>query len=926
MDSKQLQTLFLSYFESHNHPIIPSSSVVPYDDNTLLFVNSGMVQFKKLFSMTPSTLPYKTATSSQHCIRAGGKHNDLDDVGKDSYHHTFFFMLGNWSFGDYFKEKAIFYAYDFLTSILKLDTERMYVSYYKTDVQCDIETYNIWKKYIPESRILPFDEKDNFWEMGDTGPCGPCTEIHYDCREERGDATHLVNKDHPDVIEIWNIVFIQYFRNQDKSLSELPMKCIDTGMGMERVLRIVNKVRSNYMTDSFVKIIGEIENEIVKCRDLWNTKDKSVNGSKGSNDSVVNIKSKTDENTTREEQRNEVIDKTSSLSFKPSLKIYKDVYDTHDPDFKQSMAMRVIADHSRTIAICLHDGVSFSPDGRGYVLRRIMRRAIKYCNELELTNKMSKFVKVAAQSIGIMPTNEISLACENEEKLFLKTLEKGKKILQRQKGTLSGKDAFMLYDTFGFPFDLTEIYCEENNIKIDKQGFDQIKKEMREMSRKKTSKEEKLSFDTKNYLSKFQKTCDEYKYTNNSLEASLLCMIRNNTILYEKSESLFDTAYNGENSKFKPIEILDGEILYLLFDRTCFYSEGGGQVGDTGFIEYSNYKFEVIDTQRYNDHVLHICKTKGITLNDYIEFKAHLEVDYERRDKIKRNHTATHLLNHVLRRIFDTVEQKGSLVDDKKLRFDFTHSKGLSREELKWIEGAINDLIKDDLSVTAEKVDLKDIDGKVIYLKEEKYPEKVRVVSVDRICAELCGGTHVGKTGEIKRFRIMSEGSVSNNIRRIVAYTHEEARKAENNLEKQNPHELDIPWIEKIEIIEREKLLEKARQENHKQIMNNNILRLKEESKHGSNTTIKCQGVGLIFECSLGNVDRKQIIKDLNLIGSIMDKENICGIAYVIADKEVYFAVRGDCALERGKLFCKQLKDGSVNGKDRSANGKGKLQ
>lgn len=681
-----LKKRFIDFFKQRGHVELPSSSIIPNNDPTLLFTNSGMVQFKDIFMGEKTN--YKRVCTSQRCIRAGGKHNDLEDVGKDNYHHTFFEMLGNWSFGDYFKEEAIEFAYKFLVEDLKLDRDRLYVTIYE---EMDKESKNIWKKYLDESKIISASVKDNFWEMGDFGPCGPCTEIHYD-RIGGRDASSLVNKDDPNVLEIWNIVFMEYERTP-KGLEKLKVKNIDTGIGLERLLSILMGVDSNYKIDSFQNIIKFIE---TKC----------------------------------------------DFIFKDGSSI-------------EDVAFRVLADHARTLAVCLNDKVGFSNDGVGYVVRRILRRAIRYANDILKLQRgvLSEAVNKAGKFMGFRL--DVSVI-NDEENLFFKTLVKGKNQynkIKQEKGKLNGADVFLLYDTYGFPKDLTELMAREDGIEINMDGFEEARNIARDLS-KSVKNIITINFD-------FEKTDDSYKYKRmNGISANLMAAVLNNEIVNDISVNQAAT---------------------LIFDKTCFYGECGGQVGDTGIIEfYENDKivgvFEVTDTQLQRGYVFHI----GKLLNGKIFKSAKLVYDENMRQLIASNHSTTHILNYFLRKYIST-EQEGSLVDSEKCRFDF-EGKKLSDKDLFELEDLINRFVQSNAKVSVDVFDREDVlnDKSIIKMSNEKYPDKVRVITMkneEHTIKEICGGTHVSNTSEIKLVRLMSETGVKANTRRIVAVSNITAMK-----------------------------------------------------------------------------------------------------------------------------------------------------
>lgn len=799
-----LKERFLSYFERKNHKILPSSPVVPKNDPTLLFTNSGMVQFKNYFLGEKSS--YKRVATSQRCIRAGGKHNDLDDVGKDNYHHTFFEMLGNWSFGDYFKEEAIEFAYDFLVNDLKINKDNMYVTIYK---EMDEASEKIWLKYLDQSKIIYSSFEDNFWEMGEYGPCGPCTEIHYD-RIGNRDARDLVNKGDPDVIEFWNIVFMEYERTP-KGLVPLKIKNIDTGIGLERLLSILMNVKSNYLIDSFQDIIKFIE---TKCE------------------------------------------------FK-----YTDQNETED------VAFRVLADHSRTIAVCLNDKVKFSSDGVGYVLRRILRRAVRYAHDtLKLEKGMlSQLVARAATYMGL----EIDVTVvDEEENLFLKTLVKGLNQLMKiyeSKGKLDGSDIFILYDTYGFPVDLTELIVKEKNIPFSMEGFNECVLKAKEMSSKSNKKLTTVNFD-------FSKTDDSFKYTTNDIEAELKAIVLDNEIVSELPEKTQAA---------------------LVFDRTCFYGESGGQVGDRGSISFYGGNgrkigvFNVQDTQIQRGFVLHIGELIG-----KISKKAKLTFDMSYRTPIRANHSSVHILNYFLRTYIKT-EQQGSLVDSEKARFDF-ESKKLSDDVLCGLEDKINNFIQGNVDVKVITCPKSEIltDSHIIKMENEDYPENVRVVVMNgdnNVIKEVCGGTHVSNTSEIKCVRLLSESGIKANTRRIMLVSGNRALEIDKNAEMLKKS-LILGETVKIDCqlsISQRREIENMNRENLRSIqkeIENTMDSLKKEIQTGL-ITFKLSSVGqpaiYTHECKeLEKLSRKEIIKALSTLISTVS--GAC-VLYVVKDEDVLF-------------------------------------
>ncbi|KAI4291311.1 alanyl-tRNA synthetase [Pancytospora philotis] len=691
--SKRLRQRFVDFFERRRHTVLPGISVVPPNDPTLLFTNSGMVQFKGVF--LGEEAKHERVCTVQRCIRAGGKHNDLDDVGKDNYHHTFFEMLGNWSFGDYFKSEAIEYAYEFLISDLGLDRDRIYVTIYE---EMDKESRGLWQRHLDDSRILSASFKDNFWEMGEFGPCGPCTEIHYD-RVGGRDASHLVNQDDPDVIEIWNIVFMEYNRTPS-GLVPLKRRNIDTGIGFERLLSILMGVTSNYQIDSFKSIIGFIES---KCEHTF--------GDTSSNTDV---------------------------------------------------AFRVLSDHARTMAVCIHDRVAFAADGVGYVLRRILRRAARYAyNVLGLeAGILPLIVQHAAEVMEIEIDIELVRA---EERLFTNALHKGSLQLDaivRKKGRLDAADVYLLYATYGFPKDLTVLIAEEKKIPISLDGFEACVQ--REQEQNRASK----SVVTVDFGC--AKTDDSFKYTENGVVATLQAAVRDNELV--------------EWSALAP----GPQELHLVFDRTCFYGEKGGQVGDVGTIRFLEGdetvgEFTVADTQIVRGCVLH----RGTLETGRISSTARLEFDEDTRAKVRANHSVCHILYYFLRSFFKTA-QRGSLVDSEKCRFDFDGSK-LSDEVLKDLEAQMNAFIQSNAVKTTEVIAHADAVESGLQLEDGDYSNGVRVVSFsngETTVKDVCGGTHVESTAEIRKVRLVKETGIKASIRRIQAVTGALADELDANAEQ----------------------------------------------------------------------------------------------------------------------------------------------
>uniref|UniRef100_A0A7N0VMG8 Alanine--tRNA ligase n=1 Tax=Kalanchoe fedtschenkoi TaxID=63787 RepID=A0A7N0VMG8_KALFE len=767
----KVRDTFVSFFEGKEHVNWKSSPVVPHNDPTLLFANAGMNQFKPIFLGTadPNTALSKLtrACNTQKCIRAGGKHNDLDDVGKDTYHHTFFEMLGNWSFGDYFKKEAIEWAWELLTQVYKLPTDRFYATYFggddKLGLPADTEARDIWLQLLPTERVLPFGCKDNFWEMGDTGPCGPCTEIHFD-RIGNRDAAHLVNNDDPTCIEIWNLVFIQFNREIDGSLKPLPAKHVDTGMGFERLASILQEKMSNYDTDVFIPIFDAIRVA---------TGARPYSGKVGADD----------------------VDKVD-------------------------MAYRVVADHIRTLSFAIADGSCPGNEGREYVLRRILRRAVRYGSEVLKAQEgffnglVSTVVRVMSDVFPELKQHEsrIREIISEEETSFgrtlLKGIEKFKKAAQELQGkVLSGQDAFILWDTYGFPLDLTQLMAEERGLTVDVEGFNIAMDEARERSRSVQSKHTGhtivMDADATSALHKngVAATDDSSKF-----------------VWFQDHKSAIKAIYTG--SEFLKSVGATDDVGFVL-GSTSFYAEQGGQIYDTGYLEGTNGRFEVKNVQVYGGFVLHMgCFTRHtdkFSVGDEVVCK----VDYDRRKLIAPNHTCTHMLNFALREVLgDHVDQKGSIVLPEKLRFDFSHGKPVEAEHLSRIESIVNEQIKAELDVFAKEATLEEakrINGlRAVF--GEVYPDPVRVVSVGKsvddiladpeneewksYSAELCGGTHISNTREAKAFALLSEEGIAKGVRRITAVTTDfafEAVKRADSLQQEvtDASKDDIGTLEK---------------------------------------------------------------------------------------------------------------------------------
>jgi len=740
MDSGSIRRKFLEFFESKGHLIVPSAPLVLKNDPTLLFTNSGMVQFKDNFlgNAVPKS---KRIADTQKCLRVSGKHNDLEEVGIDTYHHTMFEMLGNWSFGDYFKKEAIEWAWELLTEVYKLPKDRLYVSVFAGDADdnlpFDQEAYNLWKSFVAEDRIIRGSKKDNFWEMADLGPCGPCSEIHVDLRSDderkKVPGRDLVNNDHPQVIEIWNLVFMEFerywnpqkggagemfkfdleykgddkkaarekLRSQLTSLKPLPNKNVDTGMGFERLCRAINLVSSNYDTDVFTPLIGFIaEQSGISYQNLIQPSSKKVDG-----------------------------------------------------DEKTDIAMRVISDHVRAVSFAIADGQLPSNSGAGYVIRRILRRAVRYgYTFLNFKDPfIYKLVAVLSDQLKDVFTElkaqeeYVSKVIFEEETTFLRTLDKGLKRIEGLQ-SISGAQAFELYDTYGFPFDLTSLIARERGFTVDEDAF------RAEMAKQKQRSKTDAAKETGDWTVVGEDEKTEF-------------------IGYDHLESTVNII------KYRKIKQKNKELFQLVFDRTPFYAESGGQVGDTGYIEANGEKISIVDTKKENELIVHFVEK----LPADVSASFHGVVNKRTRVLSMDNHSATHLLHAALRRVLGKhVEQKGSLVNDKILRFDFSHFAAMTQEEIQKVEDIVNQKIRENIALD-EKRNVPIEQAKklgAMALFGEKYGDFVRVITFDPFFSvELCGGTHVPSTGSIGLFKIISESSVAAGVRRVEAVTAEEAEK-----------------------------------------------------------------------------------------------------------------------------------------------------
>ncbi|NDK54455.1 alanine--tRNA ligase [Pontibacter fetidus] len=699
MNSAEIRQKFLDFFASKQHQIVPSAPIVVKDDPTLMFINSGMAPFKDYF-LGNKPAPYKRIADTQKCLRVSGKHNDLEEVGYDTYHHTMFEMLGNWSFGDYFKKEALEWSWELLTEVYKLPKDRLYVSVFQGDasenLQMDQDAFNIWKSMIAEDRILMGSKKDNFWEMGDTGPCGPCSEIHVDLRtdEERAqvDGKSLVNNDHPQVVEIWNNVFMEFNRLADGSLVKLPAQHVDTGMGFERLCMAIQGKRSNYDTDVFQPLI-------------------------------------------------QFVAKEAGL--------------VYGEDEKTDIAIRVISDHIRAIAFTIADGQLPSNNKAGYVIRRILRRAVRYGFTF-LDFKKPFLYKLAAVLADQMETvfpelkqqlSFVQRVIEEEENAFLRTLENGLKRLdaleakfKENNNTIDGKTAFELYDTFGFPLDLTALIAREKGLTVDEAGFGVEMEQQKNRSRNASASEQS------DWVIIQPDVITEF--------VGYDCNVSDSHIV-----------------RYRQVKTKNKSEYHIVLDKTPFYAESGGQVGDTGYLISDSEQIEVLDTKKENDLILHITAKLPQTID--AAFRS--EIDFERRNYIRKNHSATHLLHAALRKVLgEHVQQKGSLVNEKVLRFDFSHFAKVEDAQIREIEHIVNERVRQSIPLEEQRnvpiAQAKEMGATALF--GEKYGEYVRVIAFDREhSVELCGGTHVYNTGEIGYFKIVSESSVAAGVRRIEAVT-----------------------------------------------------------------------------------------------------------------------------------------------------------
>lgn len=833
MESNKIRQAFLDFFQSKQHTIVPSAPMVVKGDPTLMFTNAGMNQFKDIFlGNTPRQFP--RAADTQKCLRVSGKHNDLEEVGHDTYHHTMFEMLGNWSFGDYFKKEAIEWAWELLTEVYGLDKSRMYATVFEGSeedgVPFDQEAYDYWKQYLPEDHIIRGNKHDNFWEMGETGPCGPCSEIHIDLRDDEEIAAKpgrdMVNMGHHLVIEIWNLVFMQFNRKANGELEPLPAKHVDTGMGFERLCMALQGKKSNYDTDVFQPTIARIA---------------AMAGKK------------------------------------------------YGEDEKADVAMRVIADHLRAIAFSIADGQLPANAKAGYVIRRILRRAVRYGYTYLGFNEptLCKLVPALADQMGHQfpelkkQQTLIERVIEEEEASFLRTLATGINLLDRviakvgKGGKIAGKDAFELYDTFGFPIDLTELIAREQGVEVDLEGFEKELQAQKERSRNAAAQD-----------------IDDWQ--------EVKAIEQSEFIGYDNLTAPVHVArYRRVTSK--------GKTTYqLVFDQTPFYGNSGGQVGDTGYIESANEKVEIIATEKENGLIIHV--TTKLPENIGAEFTA--VVDAEKRQAAANNHTATHLLDQALRQVLGThVEQKGSMVTPQGLRFDFSHFQKVTSAELREVERLVNKLIRENYpreemrEATMEEANAMG----AIALFGEKYGDKVRVIKFGD-SVELCGGTHTSATGTLGSFKIVSESAISAGVRRIEAVTAERAEELQYSVEDQIRGIAELLNNPKVEVaikkmLESNEALQKEIDQLHKEQVDGLVEKIIAERKGEGAFVIARQvpyGSNMIKD--LAYALRAKVNDIILVLGSVSDNKPM--LAVMLGDEIVAKGVdAGAVVREAAKLM-----------------------
>lgn len=804
MTSQQIRQQFFDFFKNKEHRLVQSAPVVPFDDSTLLFTNAGMNQFKDVF-LGLGTRDYKRAVDTQKCIRVSGKHNDLEEVGHDTFHHTFFEMLGNWSFGDYYKKEAIKWAWELLTEVWKLPKERLWATVYKNDD----EAFEFWKSEtdINPKNILRFGEKDNFWEMGETGPCGPCSEIHINVGDDYKNPD-LVNAGSPECIEIWNLVFIQYNRDENGKLNELPAKHVDTGMGFERVCAVLQNKKSNYDTDVFTSII-------------------------------------------------EMVSKLSKIK-----------YDKEE----DKIPMRVIADHIRALTFAIADGAVPGNDGRGYVLRRILRRAARYGRKINLNEPfLYKLVDIIADMMGdvfpevVEKKGYVKKVIKAEEESFNSTLDRGielfdevvKRLIKQNLKVIPGDDVFKLYDTYGFPVDLTSVMAREINFAIDEEGFNKLMNEQKERGRE-ASKDKFAAVNVNlNDLSGFD--------------------------LVSSDPTIF-TGYDELQSKAIVVGVkYNGDNTMVILDRSPFYVESGGQVDDLGKIKIDSQSYNVIDVTKINDQIIHVLSSANSQLlKPGAEVIA--EVDENRRWDIMRNHSVTHFLHKALREVLGThVQQAGSYVGPDRLRFDFTHFTKLTNEEIQKIESIVNEQTRKNYPLKHHRNTPFDEAKKMgaLMFFGDKYGDKVNVVQFGDFTLEFCGGTHVHNSSEIGLFKILSESSIASGVRRIEAVTGAGVEKFIQSQQEQ----LKLSEQKIEELIDSKKKLEKEIAElkmKDKLEQLDHIFSLSSEEKSVKIFKGKVQADSMDELKSFGDEMRNKIKSGIGvLIAQIEDK---VGIVCVVSD------------------------------------------
>jgi len=806
MTAKEIRQSFIDFFVDRKHTFVPSSPVVPTDDPTLLFTNAGMNQFKDVLLGT-GTRPYTRAVNSQKCIRVSGKHNDLEEVGHDTYHHTLFEMLGNWSFGDYYKSEAIGWAWELLTNVWKLPKDQLYATVFRDDD----EAAELWQNItdIGPERILRFDEKDNFWEMGETGPCGPCSEIHIDlgsdrCDKQGEDHVCRVNGDCARYIELWNLVFIQFNRDQEGKLNPLPAQHVDTGAGFERLVAVLQNKKSNYDTDLFTPILTAIGNLV-------------------------------------------------GQSYENS---------------GEKVAFRVIADHVRMLTFSIADGGFPSNEGRGYVMRRILRRAARYGRKLNMHKPfIFQLVDTVISVLGdaypeIRERSEhIKRVIKAEEEHFNRTLDRGLEIFDRIKEGLKeqrqimipGADVFRLYDTYGFPLDLTRILAEEAGLMIDQSGFEKAMREQQERARK----------------------AAKFRAAEVQPDSWIQVVENGNTNFVGYQEDAIETHV----LKYA----INNDRINLVLKDTPFYAESGGQIGDHGVIATDDFQLEVLDTQKEKDQIIHICK-----LPAHFELRSDrvfAEIDTRNRRQTEKNHTATHLLHAALRRVLgDHVQQAGSLVEPERLRFDFTHHGKVDEDQIREIETIVNEKIQENLPLEITQESFKSARERgAMALFGEKYGEVVRTIQINDFSLELCGGTHVSRTGQIGLFVIVNESSIASGVRRIEALTGKQAViylqttrqkiKELSGLLNAQGDEL----VSKInELLDRKKVLEKELEKVNTRMLSGDIDNLIKNAEMINDVQVivfKSQDATMAQLKDMGDQIRQKSNNTVGLLGSVVDQK-----------------------------------------------------